>query len=86
MKRLRRLRSLEWEEFLDLVTAQRSLLAAWWTVQRRPKGELLRRVQAPASAGGALDERRLARLAVAVDRVSRFGVFRPTCQIGRAHV
>ena len=81
MKRLRRLRSLEWEEFLDLVTAQRSLLAAWWTVQRRPKGELLRRVQAPASAGGALDERRLARLAVAVDRVSRFGVFRPTCLV-----
>ena len=81
MGRLRRIRSLEWREITDLLVAQGSLLAAWWTVQRRPKGELLRRIPSPVQSGDARDERRLARLAVAVDRVSRFGMFRPTCLV-----
>ena len=81
MGRLRRIRSLEWREITDLLVAQGSLLAAWWTVQRRPKGELLRRIQSLVQSGDARDERRLARLAVAVDRISRFGMFRPTCLV-----
>lgn len=78
----RRLFNLTPGEFADLVLAQWWLLAALWIVRRRPRGELLRPVHvAAAGGGGHRDDARLERLAVAVDRVSRFGLFRPTCLV-----
>lgn len=68
-------------EFVDLVRAQWSLLAALWTVRHRPRGELLRPVGAAPTAAVARDDEQLERLALAVDRVSRFGLFRPTCLV-----
>lgn len=68
-------------EISDLLVAQAHLLAAWWTVRRRPKGGLLHLVNARPMGVQASKEARLARLAVAVDRVARFGLFRPTCLV-----
>jgi len=90
----RRLFNITPGEFADLLVAQWYLLTALWTVRRRPRGELLRPVGNRAGAGGAPDDARLERMALAVDRVARFGLFRPTClvravalerQIRRAH-
>jgi hypothetical protein len=77
----RRLFNLTPREFVDLVLAQYWLLAALWTVRRRPRGELLRPVSEAPPANGSRDDARLERLAVAVDRVARFGLFRPTCLV-----
>jgi hypothetical protein len=78
---VRKLFSLTPREFADLVVAQGYLLTAWWTVRRRPRGELLRPLHEAPAAGGVRDDNRLARMAVAVDRVARFGLFRPTCLV-----
>jgi hypothetical protein len=77
----RRLFNLTPGEFGDLVAAQWYLLAALWTVRRRPRGELLRPVNGVPAAGAMRDDARLERLAGAVDRVARFGLFRPTCLV-----
>jgi len=77
----RRLVNITPGEFADLVVAQWYLLVALWTVRRRPKGGLLRAVSDGHLAGGVRDDARLERLALAVDRVARFGVFRPTCLV-----
>ena len=80
----RRLFNITPGEFADLVLAQWYLLAALWTVRRRPRGELLKPVGPQPASGGQRDTRdsgRLERMAVAVDRVARFGVFRPTCLV-----
>lgn len=68
-------------EFADLVAAQWYLLAALWTVRSRPRGDLLRPVSEGSSAGGLPDGARLERMALAVDRMARFGLFRPTCLV-----
>lgn len=68
-------------EFADLLVAQWSLLAAQWTVRSRPRGELLRPVNGAPPSRGIRDDARLERLALAVDRVARFGLFRPTCLV-----
>jgi len=90
----RRLFNITPGEFADLLAAQWYLLAALWTVRRRPRGELLRPVGNGVGAGDTPNDARLERMALAVDRVARFGVFRPTClvravalerQIRRAH-
>jgi hypothetical protein len=79
---MRRLLELSPREVGDLLVAQRIILVAWLQVRRQPTGELLRRVrQTPIADDRSLDERRLTRIAVAVDRVSRFGVVRPTCLV-----
>lgn len=92
---VRKLFTLTPGEFGDLALAQWYLLAALWTVRRRPKGELLRPLSVTPGASGVRNDARIKRLAVAVDRVARFGLFRPTClvravalerQIRRAHV
>ena len=68
-------------EFGDLVLAQWYLLAALWTIRRRPKGELLRPLSSAPLGAGVRNDARLERLALAVDRVARFGLFRPTCLV-----
>lgn len=68
-------------EFGDLVLAQWYLLAALWTIRRRPKGALLRPLSSAPTGAGVRDDARLERLALAVDRVARFGLFRPTCLV-----
>ncbi len=78
---VRRLFTLTPREFGDLVLAQWYLLDALWTVRRRPKGELLRPMSATPQASGVRHDARLERLAVAVDRMARFGLFRPTCLV-----
>jgi len=78
---VRRLVSITPTEFADLIAAQWYLLGALWTVRRRPKGGLLRALPDGPTAGGVRDDARLERLAVAVDRMARFGVFRPTCLV-----
>jgi hypothetical protein len=78
---LRRLFAIPVREIGDLVVAQAHLLAALGAVRRRPKGELLRRARPMALPHRAPDEQRLARLAVAVDRAARHGVFTPTCLV-----
>ncbi len=78
---VRKLFTLTPSEFADLALAQWYLLAALWTVRRRPKGELLRPLSATPAASGVRNDARLERLAVAVDRVARFGLFRPTCLV-----
>jgi hypothetical protein len=79
--RARRLFQLSLREIGELVVAQGFLLTALWTVRRRAKGDLLRPVPVAEASAGATDEQRLARVAVAVDRVSRHGLFRPTCLV-----
>lgn len=79
--RIPRLLTLRPREAGDLLVAQGYLLAALWTLRRRPKGELLRLAEAESARGGSGNEQRLADLAVAVDRVARLGVFRPTCLV-----
>jgi len=79
--RTNRILHLSLQEATDLVIAQWFLLAALWTVRRRAKGELLRAVRGGGHPDHPRDGVRLARLAVAVDRVARFGVFRPTCLV-----
>lgn len=62
--------------------AQRTLLAARRDVARRPRGQLLH--PHAASTGAALapcDGAWVERIATAVDRVARFGLFRPTCLV-----
>lgn len=81
LRPVKKLVTLAPRELADLVLAQWFLLAALWTVRRRPRGELLRPLQVVQPAGGVRDDERLARLAVAVDRVARFGLFRPTCLV-----
>ena len=77
---VRRLLAISPRELGDLVVAQAFLLVALGAVRYRPKGELLRRVPA-AAASAVADESRLTRLAIAVDRVARYGLFRPTCLV-----
>jgi hypothetical protein len=76
-----RLLTLQPHDVGDLLVAQGYLLAALWALRRRPKGELLRIAEAGPARGGSRNEQRLSDLAVAVDRVARLGLFRPTCLV-----
>lgn len=78
---VRRLFSLPARDFGELLVAQAYLVQALWTVRRRPKGSLLRRVERSAADEAPQREDRLSRLVVAVDRAARYGVFRPTCLV-----
>jgi len=82
---LRGLPHLTWRDIVDLGAAQFALVAAQWSVWRRPVGHLI----APPRARGVnsvghprAHELQLAmRLARAVTRASRYGVFRPQCLV-----
>jgi hypothetical protein len=78
----KKLLALSPREWLDLVQAQSALLAAHMTVRSRPVGTLATPVS--ASAHDAPDPARMPearRLALAIVRAARFGVFRPQCLV-----
>ena len=78
---MRRLFTLPIGEVVDLAHAQAVLLAALWAIRTRPRGRLLRPVE-PSDVPPRPDQvRRIARMATAVDRAARFGLFRPTCLV-----
>ena len=81
MRVVQKLFSLTPGDFADLVRAQWALLVALWIVRRRRRGELLHPVQPGSGHSVARNDARLARFALAVDRVARFGLFRPTCLV-----
>jgi hypothetical protein len=68
-------------EVADLIVAQFYLLIAWATVRLRRRGDLLRTVSPNGPRSTRQDVGRLARVALAVDRVSRFGIIHPTCLV-----
>lgn len=68
-------------ELLELVRAQWLLLVAQWTLRTRPRGRLLRPATPDAASASPERLRRVARMAIAVDRAARLGLFRPTCLV-----
>jgi hypothetical protein len=80
MQLARKLATLSPGEWVDLARAQWALLVAHAMVRRKPIGSLA----TPASAGVTADVQRLPearRIALAVVRAARFGVFRPQCLV-----
>jgi len=76
----RKLATLTPGEWADLFRAQWALLGAQLTVRSRPVGALA----TPVATAGMADPTRLPearRLALAVVRAARFGVFRPQCLV-----
>lgn len=76
----RKLSSLSIRDWGELVQAQWSLLVAQTIVRRRPVGSLA----TPAAIVGVADPARMSearRLALAIVRVARFGLFRPQCLV-----
>jgi hypothetical protein len=76
----KKLATLSVRDWLDLFQAQWALVAAQVTVRSRPVGTLA----TPTTAVVAADLTRLPearRLALAVVRAARFGVFRPQCLV-----
>ena len=76
----RKIAALTPHDWADLVRAQWALLKAQSAVRSRPIGSLA----SPASDGRDADPARLPearRLALAVVRAARFGVFRPQCLV-----
>ena len=76
----RKLLSLSFRDWVELMQAQWALLAARGMVRNRPIGSLA----TPTAGSPRADPARLPearRLAVAVVRAARFGVFRPQCLV-----
>ncbi|NNG17820.1 MAG: lasso peptide biosynthesis B2 protein, partial [Gemmatimonadales bacterium] len=70
-------------EWGALFQAQAALVAAQVMVWTQPQGRLVSRVSAPTTEvpARAEDERRAESLARAVNRVARYGLFRPRCLV-----
>ena len=76
----RKLIGLSFRDWAELVQAQWALLAARGMVRNRPIGSLATPTMgSPPAATARLPEAR--RLALAVVRAARFGVFRPQCLV-----
>ena len=76
----RKLLALSFRDWVELMQAQRALLAARGMVRNRPIGSLATpTVGNPPADPARLPEAR--RLALAVVRAARFGVFRPQCLV-----
>jgi hypothetical protein len=75
-----KVRSLAWRDWKDMMRAQSALLRAQREMRSLPTGELVRE-SAPegASATDRADEAR--RIALAINRVAEYGVFRPKCLV-----
>ena len=74
----RKLATLSVSEWRELLQAQWALLVAQATLRRQPVGELA----TPAAGAKDVNVARMAearRLALAITRAARFGVFRPQC-------
>lgn len=77
----RKLLGLSRPEMVALFTAQRELLDARRRLRNAPVGSLVRPVDGGEVGSGTVDEAILEGFAVAVARVSQYGVFRPTCLV-----
>lgn len=82
ISKLLRLPRAEWA---DLMVAQRALLAAWFRVVTRPRGQLVGtpgvRPATPLVVPDTAARDRAERLARAVTRVAAHGIFRPQCLV-----
>jgi hypothetical protein len=76
-----KLRSLRWADWGDLIRAQIALARAQREMKRLPTGEMVRDETSPkgSATGDRLEDAR--RIALAVNRVAEFGVFRPRCLV-----
>jgi transglutaminase superfamily protein len=76
----RKIVGLSLRDWAELIQAQRALLVARGIVRNRPVGSLATPAEtSPPADPGRLPEAR--RLALAVVRAARFGVFRPQCLV-----
>ena len=76
----RKVITLSGRDWVDLARAQWELLVAWGMVRNRPIGSLA----TPTSTAAVADPSRLPeakRIALAIVRAARFGVFRPQCLV-----
>ena len=76
----RKILGLSFRDWAELIQAQRALLIARGMVRNRPVGSLA----TPAEGSPPADPDRLPearRLALAIVRAARFGVFRPQCLV-----
>ena len=78
---IRKLLALPAMDVADLVVAQLYILFAWARVRLRRRRALLRTVAPRSVPSQRHDLVRLTRIALAVDRVARFGVVQPTCLV-----
>ena len=78
---LQRVAGLTAREIADLALAQQQLCLAWWIVRRRGTGCLLHRAPESDTSAVRRGDQWIVRMATAVDRVARLGLFRPTCLI-----
>ena len=79
-----KLRALHWRDWKDLARAQVALVRAQREMKRLPTGEMVRDETAPPGHGSAMAENRIVdarRVALAVNRVAEFGMFRPRCLV-----
>lgn len=85
MKRLPlgKLIRLQRRDWADLLAAQTALLRAQLLIWTRPPGALVTPVHAPSpeNATQADVPPRVARLALAISRAARYGLFRPSCLV-----
>ena len=78
----RKLLRMDAAGWLDLVQAQYQLLAAYLMVRTRPRGNLISCTSTPASCVAEPGlEARACELSLAVGRVARHGLFRPSCLV-----
>ena len=83
-QRVRKLVELGPAGWAELLRAQGALIAAQLRVWTRPRGRLIACGTPPSPEPGACDhdgERVAERLALAVERAARYGVFRPLCLV-----
>lgn len=76
-----KLRTLTWQDWRDLVRAQLALVRAQREMRSVPIGELVRDEVAPRAASTAERGDDARRIALAVNRAARFGIFRPQCLV-----
>lgn len=80
-QKFRKLSSLPRSELIDLLTAQRELLAAQLLVWSRPVGRLVDARERGGPSAPTGDSTAAARAALAIGRAAENGVFRPKCLV-----
>lgn len=76
-----KLRTLTWRDWRDLLRAQLALIRAQREMRSVPIGELVANEVAPMGASAVERGEDARRIALAVNRAARFGIFRPQCLV-----